>query len=625
MADTQIFGAGWFGSVAGSVVTPPVPLNFDGGETFLIDVTLGTSFPIVSTVKNSNNLVTQMTVTGTPTAGNGFCQALSAASASNIFTAIGAANAAAATGDIVMYTPQIRTQSIFYGGVNLILKAATYRSCSPVWKLLGQVLAGSGNSLEFVNLTVVEDMIINAARDQLIINDAGTKVASMRRCMYVGREIDINGAGTTFNIEHCLLVLTASSGGIFAKASSDTQVRHCFITASRSVIQTGGSLSFDNCIFTLHAGGLIHATGATGDWNWQTDAITLPGANSLTNKNLDDLKLAHAETEVNGFPTGPMVAWLPTPAASFGFTGNPPTAQGSSDAERRDFKGNLQPTTGNQTAGPINLETHDGGVAWTTYADLAGLATPNAPVITAAVPASGQVTVSVTGDAGKVHEVFYFLPGSNVPVSGGIRTGDGDIIITGLTNGITIVIIALTRASPTYGPPSLPVAATPVASASAPVGQIPSLVDRIRNFYLNSADFLSWIAAFDVGEVAADHVTLHYKPTDIKKLLDKGPVAIIQKSDHSTINAGQQNSYDGTLDIIINHIWGEDEDVKDDHMLAINKMAAIEKALLRLLPLEATFGSAVMTISGGAIVPFDEGDEQWMSTSIISLDWGPGE
>ncbi len=164
-----------------------------------------------------------------------------------------------------------------------------------------------------------------------------------------------------------------------------------------------------------------------------------------------------------------------------------------------------------------------------------------------------------------------------------------------------------------------------VLPSVSPIGQIPNLVDRIRTFYQDSTDFLSWINAFDVGETTADHVILGYKPTNIKPLLGKGPVAVIEKADHATVNAGQQTSYDGTLDIIVNHIWAEDEDVKDDHMLAINKMAAIEKALLNLLPLEPIFGSAVMNISAGGIEPFDESDEQWISTSIITLDWGPGE
>lgn len=251
---------------------------------------------------------------------------------------------------------------------------------------------------------------------------------------------------------------------------------------------------------------------------------------------------------------------------------------------------------------------------------------PAAPVITAVVAGNLQVTVTLTGDAGKTHEVFFFTPGTTVPVSGGTRVGNGDIIITGLTNGITIDIVAATQADAnTFGPPSTSVASTPVVTISIPVGQWPNLIDRIRDFYINSSDFLSWINVFDAGETTTDHVFLGYSPTNIKDLLSKGPVVVIHAGEHDVDNSGQQTSYNGTITVEVRHIWAEDDDTKDTHMLAYNKMAAIENALLRLDPFHATFGSAVMKISGRLTQPFSDADDQWVGEFLITLDWGPGE
>lgn len=377
MADTQIAGDGWIGAVTGSVVIPPVPLNFDGGETFLIDVTLGTSFPIVSTVKDSNNLVTSITVTGSPTNGNGFCQALSAASASNIFILMSLASAAAVTGDIVMYTPGLRTQSLMTSAIGITYKSATYRSCSPVWKLYGDIHATSA-AMELVNLTVIEDIVINAGRDDIIIT-TGSRTGILRRCIIQTARVKISGAASICKIENCIIWAARFNEGLQASGGGDIQIRHCDILRSRLDVDGTSTMSMDNTILAYMIGIADPDPAITGNFNWATDAITIPGANSLTSKDLDDLKLAHAETEVGGFPTGPIYGWFPTPAASFGFTGDPPTVLGPSDAERRDFYGNLRPSANGQTAGPVNNRTNDGGVAWGTYA--AAVVVPPAPVI----------------------------------------------------------------------------------------------------------------------------------------------------------------------------------------------------------------------------------------------------
>ena len=55
-----------------------------------------------------------------------------------------------------------------------------------------------------------------------------------------------------------------------------------------------------------------------------------------------------------------------------------------------------------------------------------------------------QATVSITGDAGRIHEVFFYVGGVG-PTSGGTRVGNGTIIVTGLTNGLAHTFIALTQ------------------------------------------------------------------------------------------------------------------------------------------------------------------------------------
>lgn len=100
-------------------------------------------------------------------------------------------------------------------------------------------------------------------------------------------------------------------------------------------------------------------------------------------------------------------------------------------------------------------------------------ATPTAPVITVAA-GTDSLTVSITGDAGVLHTVKYKLASAPAWSVGGIRSGDGDVVISSLSAG-TYQVIAYSSDSGVLSQPSNLQVVVVASTASADSGMIARL------------------------------------------------------------------------------------------------------------------------------------------------------
>lgn len=84
----------------------------------------------------------------------------------------------------------------------------------------------------------------------------------------------------------------------------------------------------------------------------------------------------------------------------------------------------------------------------------AGGSAPGAPSITGLVDnADGTVTVTIDGDAGATHYVYYGASGET-PTLGGSRSGDGDVTVTPAVADATYCFVAVSLSGGYYSLPS---------------------------------------------------------------------------------------------------------------------------------------------------------------------------
>ena len=90
---------------------------------------------------------------------------------------------------------------------------------------------------------------------------------------------------------------------------------------------------------------------------------------------------------------------------------------------------------------------------------------PSTPTLSL-VTATGQVTATITGDAGVTNYLKYKAPSDSAWQDGGSRSGDGDLVVTGLSNDVPYVFVAYSIDAD--GVASLPsMAATATLTAAA--------------------------------------------------------------------------------------------------------------------------------------------------------------
>ncbi len=374
VADTRSFGGGWtpFALVAGAAgtITPPVPCNVDFGEAFVHNITQAEIRAITSFTKDSNDLVTLITMDTTSwLVTDRFCIVMSATSTnhSNMLTAL---NAIDGIDDIVMGVPNMKDPK------SLIINAQfftasfsfddiTVRSFSPIVKITGVEVEFTSPG---VSGLIMEDCIISSfGRWQSLAH-----VIKYRRCAFIGQ--GVNGiwlfartsldAGTVITLESCIIGASRGIGIRQQSTVSSVFAFHCMDVGSNlSYDASAAPFTVNGCVSLARATGFSGSFQGASNHNWSTDA-TAPGANSLINRAVDDAKLIIFEDPA-AIPDNnvlPFMAYFPKSGSEW-----KGAATFLSGVDRRDFFGFLRPTTGVWTMGPINLETTNGGVAFPGY------------------------------------------------------------------------------------------------------------------------------------------------------------------------------------------------------------------------------------------------------------------
>ena len=137
-------------------------------------------------------------------------------------------------------------------------------------------------------------------------------------------------------------------------------------------------------------------------------------------------------------------------------------------------------------------ETRGDGVLGTL--EIEGGTPPAAPAITATA-GTGSVTVTLDGDAGVTNYVVYKTSGAAAWTSGGSRSGDGDVVISGLTAGTTYLVSAYSDNGEysTFAP--VQVVTLTASTSDDPTGSLSVPLGLLADTLAASAAFRAWVGA----------------------------------------------------------------------------------------------------------------------------------
>ncbi len=183
-----------------------------------------------------------------------------------------------------------------------------------------------------------------------------------------------------------------------------------------------------------------------------------------------------------------------------------------------------------------------------------GASVPSTPTITVTISGT-TATITVDGDAGLVHKVLYQALNAAAWTSEDQRTGDGDVVVAGLTEGTRYAFVCQSYSGTVPSIVSSPVYGTPAVSGEqTPTGAVGIAVGKLREMFAESATFQSDIDA--VGDAAAKKAyalqfvhTAEYKPTSFTY-----PAIVICRygNDRQEIGGRPSTLPDGALKVIIN-------------------------------------------------------------------------
>lgn len=231
------------------------------------------------------------------------------------------------------------------------------------------------------------------------------------------------------------------------------------------------------------------------------------------------------------------------------------------------------------------------------------VATPGVPSITAVYAQDGGFRVSLTGDAGVTHEIFFWTDGGT-PTSGGTRSGDGDITVTNRTNGVILNIMAQSyNASNSYSRGTDIRTVMPVAAPEVPSTPISAYLDAMRTLYADSTNFRNWIQSVDASQTTSGRVILGWRPQTMPDL-SEGPYVLLRWENFQAQHAGAANTFRTTVDIVADHVWrtGANPRSADEF---ITEMGYIDRILNEMT---ATIGTALDNLFGGHLVGMDAAD-----------------
>jgi len=389
MATTRQIGRGFeIKNAVADTITFRQPESIDGAggtaETHLVNRTVGTAKLMSNIVTNSNGLMTACDVPNRvadwPNAATDrFCQTQSATI--SFFTSGTLAEAAAVDGDILMVTPRelhhgdvMMYDSTSFNGVFNTAKNIITRAHSPLlnWSINPPANLSAGNATG----VFIEDLFLHSLNAMRV-----TAVLKLifRRCLFMfGSSMETFGGGdiTTHSciFEHMSNLLF----GVNGSGSFHSHYHMGFMSGQTSQvinISSGHSAIIANGMFLLKDTsinpflGAGNFTGTTNNWMGydNTSQGAIPGTGNLTSKNVDDLKLAIFNNRDPSLFLSPYSLVTPGLGSEIDGSGITISAAHGTTEDRRDFQGNLRPTTGTQSGGPLNFQAHDGGVKAQAY------------------------------------------------------------------------------------------------------------------------------------------------------------------------------------------------------------------------------------------------------------------
>ena len=213
---------------------------------------------------------------------------------------------------------------------------------------------------------------------------------------------------------------------------------------------------------------------------------------------------------------------------------------------------------------------------------------PTAPTVSISVAAT-TATLTIAGDAGVTHQVYYQAIGAAAWSDGGDRVGDGDKAVAGLTEGTRYVFIVQSLLSSVPSVVSAPVYGAPaVTGEQTPTGAVGIAVGKLREMFAESATFQSDIGA--VGDAAAKKAfalqyvhSAEYKPSSFTY-----PAIVICRygNDSQRISGRMATIPNGMLKVIVNRqipaglrASSQNADIELDNFLSTVITEVLEKSM----------------------------------------------
>lgn len=213
--------------------------------------------------------------------------------------------------------------------------------------------------------------------------------------------------------------------------------------------------------------------------------------------------------------------------------------------------------------------------------------------------ATTSVTIAVTGTAGATIEAFTRLPGA-AAVSGGTRTGSGNITVPALTVGLVYEIFSQEQTGGgLYGQPSQSIYVLVTTTSDQPTARCGAWMAEIRDLFLNSANFQAWIQTIDGGETTSGHVLLGYDPRTVPKdEKTSGPNAFIFVDSFVSQNELSAKTYRDTFDIVAEIVWHMNPEASAQFIEEVDFLCKIiDEFKAKGTSLSTTFGGEVWQIS----------------------------
>ncbi len=178
------------------------------------------------------------------------------------------------------------------------------------------------------------------------------------------------------------------------------------------------------------------------------------------------------------------------------------------------------------------------------------------------------ITLAVLGmGAAEITEMFL-KAGLVAAISGGTRTGNGDIVKASLVNGTVYQAwLQGKTASNFYGIGSGSIFLVPLAGAQTGSGPgknvsatrpISRILEKVNAVLTGSANLLAWIQTFDVGESINGHLFLGYHPDQVKKQITKGPVVYVVPRTLTADDSESETTFRFELTVSVLFTWGFD-------------------------------------------------------------------